>query len=405
MTIADRLDRLRGRTPAGTGTGQSATLDDRLRRARGRQGAQVARLSPTPDALAASLGGQVVDGVVPVSRRWLPPAREPFGDDGLDGLPEVLGCGDADWVYLDTETTGLSGGVGTAVFMVGVARRDRLGGLQVRQFVLAGFAAEDAMLRQLVQWIGPHAVVVSYNGRCFDGPLLQARMRLHRVLPDLGGLRQLDLMYTVRRAFRAHWPDCRLQTAERRLLGYVRRDDLPGSEAPAAWHDWLRRGDACMLADVARHNLDDVVTLARLHQRLPGIYAGRHADAVDEGAIGRAWWQAGFDGRALAVWEGGLPRLDERAGLQLAAIYRRAGDWPRAESLWLRLARAGSRSAACELSKYYEHRVRDPRRALRFADGCADSDRTVRLARLRRKLLGGPQLSLWSPTSVANAMK
>ena len=158
-------------------------------------------------------------------------------------LPGVQDAVDPDWVYLDTETTGLSGGVGTLAFMVGVARFQDDASLQVRQYLLADFAAEARMLRDLEDWIGGSAVLVSYNGKCFDLPLLAGRARMHRLASALPSLRHLDLMYAVRRAYRGHWPDCRLQTAERRRLGLQRVDDLPGSAAPAAWQAWLRQGE------------------------------------------------------------------------------------------------------------------------------------------------------------------
>jgi hypothetical protein len=48
----------------------------------------------------------------------------------------------------------------------------------------------------------------------------------------------------------------------------VREDDLPGSEAPAAWLDCLRGGGARNLRRVATHNHTDVVSLLRLLRHL-----------------------------------------------------------------------------------------------------------------------------------------
>ena len=90
------------------------------------------------------------------------------------------------------------------------------------------------MLAGLGDWLGPAPTLVSYNGKGFDVPVLQARTRLHGHRYDWSGPDHMDLLYTVRRAYRRHWPDCRLQTAERRLLAIRRVDDLPGAEAPAA---------------------------------------------------------------------------------------------------------------------------------------------------------------------------
>lgn len=398
MSIAARLDRLRSGIPGHSSASANPA------------GPSVACPAETPrdaaNALADALGGRAVDGVVQVTRDWQPADAAAHPSEALDRLPEVFGAGDADWIYIDTETTGLSGGVGTLAFMVGVARHRAQGGLQVRQFVLPGFSYERAMLEQLRDCIGSRAVIVSYNGKCFDLPLLQARLALQRIDSDLTAMRHLDLMYSVRRAFRRHWPDCRLQSAEKRLLGFFRQDDLPGAEAPVAWQAWLRQRDARALQRVIEHNFHDLVSLARLHSLLPAIYDGSYLPTdVDHGAVGRAWQKAGYERHACALWESGVERLDERDSLDLAAAYRRSGEWLRAEAVWLKLFEAGSQTAACELSKFYEHRLRDPLRAIEFADVCAEPERSRRLDRLQQKLGVSGQLSFWPPGSMAKAMK
>ena len=380
MNLAGRLDRLRGRPAEVT----PDTLARQLQRLDGRRTAKTAS-PPRIDTLAGALQLQVCgDALLLCERQYtLPRAQHPLD---LTMLPEVHGLADPDWVYLDTETTGLSGGVGNLAFMVGVARYTDAQTLAVRQYLLGSFAAEAAMLRDLVSWVGRDAVLVSYNGKCFDLPLLGARCAMQRVEDGLGGLRHLDLMYTVRRAYRRHWPDCRLQTAEKRLLDLHRAGDLPGSEAPAAWQAWLRRGETVPLGGVLQHNFQDVASLALLHHGLLRDYAGHGEAPVDHAAIGRAWQQAGHEPLACKVLEAAGAHLDETGVLQLAASYRRRGEWARAEALWLQLHAGGSALAACELSKYYEHRRRDYRRAMDFAAVCETSERHARCGRLQEKI-------------------
>lgn len=180
---------------------------------------------------------------------------------GFENIPR------AQLLHFDTETTGLSGGTGTRAFMIGVADwPDQR--LRVRQLYIATLAAEPAMLRTFAQWLDPEQVLVSYNGRCYDAPLLATRYRLARLPNPLLGLRHLDLLFPVRRRYRGVWENCRLATIERQLLGVLREDDLPGSEAPRAWRDYLIRGDARNLRRVLAHNDQDVVTLAQLLLRL-----------------------------------------------------------------------------------------------------------------------------------------
>ncbi|MFT4196786.1 MAG: ribonuclease H-like domain-containing protein [Pseudoxanthomonas sp.] len=175
-------------------------------------------------------------------------------------------------LFFDTETTGLAGGTGTRAFMIGAAdwHVDASGseGLRVRQLTIATLAAEPAMLREFAGWLSPATLLASYNGRSYDAPLLKARFRLARLAEPLSALDHLDLLHPARRHWRGRWENCRLATIERHALGIVREDDLPGSQAPAAWLDYLRGGDAGNVHRVAAHNHQDVVTLARLFLRL-----------------------------------------------------------------------------------------------------------------------------------------
>ncbi len=177
-----------------------------------------------------------------------------------------------DLMFFDTETTGLAGGTGTRAFMIGAAewRIDavRGQGLRIRQLLMTTMAAETAMLREFASWLQPGTVFSSYNGRCYDAPLLKTRYRLARQRCPITPLDHVDLLFPTRRRYRGTWENCRLATIERQLLQIVREDDLPGSEAPAAWLNYLRGGSAVNLRRVAEHNHQDVVTLSLLMQRL-----------------------------------------------------------------------------------------------------------------------------------------
>ncbi len=167
----------------------------------------------------------------------------------------------------DTETTGLAGGTGTRAFMIGAA--DLVDGqLRIRQLLTTTLAAEQAMLETFARWLSPATVLVSYNGRSYDAPLLKARYRLARLPCPVTPLAHLDLLHPSRRRWRGRWENCRLATIEHRVLGVVREDDLPGSEAPRAWRDYLGGGPATDLRRVLAHNHTDVRSLASLLARL-----------------------------------------------------------------------------------------------------------------------------------------
>ena len=120
------------------------------------------------------------------------------------------------------------------------------------------------MLEVFASWFAPEEVLVSYNGKSYDAPLLATRYRLARRTFPLMGLVHLDLLHPVRRRYRGRWPNCRLATVERELLGVVREHDLPGSEAPRAWLEFLRGGSAVDLRRVGDHNRQDLCSLAGL---------------------------------------------------------------------------------------------------------------------------------------------
>lgn len=173
-------------------------------------------------------------------------------------------------VYFDTETTGLAGGVGTKAFMIGSARWID-GELRVRQWYLTALAGEEAMLRAFSDSLPDQPIFVSYNGRSYDAPLLKGRYRMHRSHHPFDETRHVDLLYPTRRRYRGRWEDCRLQTIERNVLGIVREDDLPGSEAPSAWLDYLRGKASAKLGRVVIHNRQDLVSLVQLQVHLSEV--------------------------------------------------------------------------------------------------------------------------------------
>lgn len=283
MTIlADRLKLLRRQAgvalPAKPAPAAPNADIDRLRLLlRQRPGT---RAAPPPRSEYAELvGEEIAPGLRYVESRRPADACAPLVPPRWSGpgpvAPERFLC-------FDTETTGLAGGSGTRAFMIGAADWHD-GALRVRQLYLTRMAGETAMLDAFTAWLNDATVLVSYNGRSYDAPLLATRYRLARRANPLAGRAHVDLLHPVRRAYRGRWENCRLATVERHLLGIVREDDLPGSQAPAAWLDFLRHGVAARLMRVLGHNLQDVATLARLLQ----FMSENDTDREDRRAVGR----------------------------------------------------------------------------------------------------------------------
>lgn len=169
-------------------------------------------------------------------------------------------------VFFDTETTGLSGGAGTYVFLVGMGRftADRF---ELWQGFLPHPADEKSLLEEVAERIAGASAILSFFGKSFDRHRLEDKMRLHGVAPPFESSIHLDLYYPLRRAHRGKFENCRLKTLERELAGVQRSDDLPGSFAPAAWFDFLARRPH-QLEGVFRHNADDVLSLVALAAHL-----------------------------------------------------------------------------------------------------------------------------------------
>jgi hypothetical protein len=370
----------------------------RLTAVRERLGAPSAPRRRSEEALAARLGGALVaDGLVALEHHTPLPARH--GRWSLDDrLPEHLaglGAPSSGPLLLDTETTGLAGGTGTTAFLVGATRL--LGGaLVTRQYLLTRFSGEPALLEAIAAFADGTDTLVTFNGKSFDLPLLATRYRLCGLANPFAGHAHLDLLHPLRRSFGRGWPDCRLGSAETRLLGFERTDDLPSAEVPEVWQRWLRGGDAGGLPAVVAHNRWDLLSLAALLPALAAAFASPHEHGADLLAVARQRGERLGPGAAHALLAAHRERLDARGLLALATLARRHGEAARAVAIWRDLAADGHAEALERLAKHAEHVERDPLRALELTrrlialePWCDDHRR--RSERLARKAgPGGP---------------
>ena len=223
--------------------------------------------------LASALGADVAEGSGGfLVRRVATPIELPIDRERLARLPGHPPP-DAPLVCLDTETTGLATAAGTLAFLVGLARWDGDWFQQV-QLLLPDHADEPALLAELSHWVTPETWLVTYNGRGFDWPLIEARFRLAgRPAPVHAG--HLDLLPFVRRVFRHRMDDARLRTVEGQLLGVSRVGDVEGWEIPSIYLDVLRGGPVGPLAGVVIHNEKDVRSLGLLLAHVEHRYVDR----------------------------------------------------------------------------------------------------------------------------------
>ncbi len=290
-----------------------------------------------------------------------------------------------DFLFLDTETTGLAG-AGALAFMVGVAyfepHRALIDGrpvetevLIVRQYFLRDHGDEPAMLQELDDLVDRKAGLITFNGRSFDVPLLDNRYLMNRRRGRLPDMPHIDLLPPARRLYRARLGSCALGALEQNLLGLRRtQEDVPGWLIPTLYHNYLRTGDARDLMRVFYHNEMDVLSMVTLAGRIfRQLTTSRCDDVLDQISLGR--WQADLglideaERTLRGALDGDLPlEIYYQALARLGAIYKQNGRRGEAVVVWQQMAAIsdGDVTAHVELAKHYEWHAADAPAAERW---------------------------------------
>ncbi len=326
-----------------------------------------------------------------------------FPEDLLAALSggQIAGSPPARWAFLDTETTGLAGGTGTCAFLVGVGRISA-DGFHLRQFFMRDYGEEPSLLWALARHLEEFDVLVTYNGKAYDQPLLETRFRMARQSSPLNRLAHLDLLHGARRLWKLRIESCRLVELENQILGVEREGDLPGEMIPYVYFEYLHTKQAFRVVPVFHHNAIDILSLACLTGIVPFAFRSPGEAPLIHGAdlVGLARWFLSSGGREQAL---GLMRRAVELGLpddllfrtlwETAALEKRLGRPAQALEILNDLASSRNpyRAAALEeLAKHHEHRERDYAKALelvRAAIAVADSvELRRREARLERRL-------------------
>ena len=298
------------------------------------------------------------------------------------------------FAFLDTETSGLSGGTGTYAFLVGVARfiDDQF---VLRQFFMRDPAEEPALLEGIAKFIAPCKSLVTFNGKSFDAPLLSTRYRLHQIPIPYQEYSHLDLLPLARRLWRDRLESCALKYLEEHVLGLKRSsEEVPGYEIPWLYFDYLRTGDARPLGGVFYHNAMDVVAmaalLAHMNDMLENPFDGKVQHGLDFIALGKLFEDLGHWDEAARLFERGLEsELNEAdfglAVKRLSILQKKRGDINEAIRLWERAAERGHLYAFIELAKHYEHKERDVKSALKWTKSALQQVEKINLPAYMRK--------------------
>ena len=321
--------------------------------------------------------------------------------------------------FIDTETTGLAGGAGTLVFLigVGVCEGDEF---VLRQYFLREPSEEAALLTALVADLAPCTGWVTFNGKAFDLPLLETRLTMNRQRGALGIRPHLDLLSPARRLYRGRLASCSLGTIEHEVFNILReQDDVPGYLIPQLYTDYLHTGDPREMRRVIYHNTVDILSMVTLAAHLLEVFA-------DDGRAGRPRARAPEDLLRLALWHddngraeeaeaayrqalaGRLKLEDRQLGLRrLARLLKRQQRRGDMVPLWEQLASftLDDPEPFTELAKFYEWHAPDlakaqtwTERATAVVNGwprgwqreAALEELARRMERIQRKRLGKP---------------
>ena len=271
------------------------------------------------------------------------------------------------FIFYDTETTGLSGGAGNIVFLAGFgfAEGDRF---RTVQLMLTDFPGEPDFLLRIADFIDPAKIYVSYNGKSFDANLLRTRFAMNGI-KDVEFGYQLDLLYPSRRLWKNIIGGCSLGDIEQKILRKSRVLDVPGAMVPDLYFHFMRKGDYRSIEGVAAHHLEDIVSLAELLALFEQIGAAPlRLKKVDRAGLA-SLLQERRPEAAEAVLRAGFEAGSLRASRELGLLYKRRGDWAAAAAVWEELwTRRRSLNAGIELAMQLEHRSRNPGAALELVE-------------------------------------
>ncbi len=303
--------------------------------------------------------------------------------------PALARCEPRGAVFLDTETTGLARGAGTVAFLVGLAGWEADGTFVLEQLLVRQLGEETPMLERVRERVESASLLVTFNGKSFDMPLLRTRLVMAR-LPSMKEPPHLDLLHVARRVHRDRLESgCRLGALENAVLGFERAEDVASADISALYLHFLRTGDPRGLLGVVEHNAWDVLSMGAL----VGLYGeARHEMLAPQDLVGvaRTLCRAGALDRAATCAEAAVERDHCAGSLRARAeISKARGDRVRALADYETLARSGDDpTARLELAKLYEHWVKAPGEALEWASrGTGERPEAAarRLDRLGRK--------------------
>ncbi len=341
-------------------------------------------------------------------------------EDALEASPKSLSriCSDqtgeelsaGSMLFLDTETTGLSGGAGTVAFLVGTGFFEG-DYFVIRQLFMRDYDEEPAMLNELNRLLLQYRGLVSFNGRAFDWNLLTGRFISNRIKPALRTPPHIDLLFPSRRIWGHMLESCRLSSLEENILDEKRSGDIPGSMIPAVYFKYLEDRNASDIKQVVRHNELDILSMVSLLTRIAEMLENPLSGAVSQEellGVGRMFEKTGEEDSVIDCFEycakSGSHTVRAAAVKRLSGIYKKSGNYGKAMEHWENLLAASngfSLYPMIEMAMYYEHKEKNIGKALEIVEKAVEfsiqtgftaspgfAELRKRQERLKRKAIG-----------------
>ncbi|TLS35206.1 ribonuclease H-like domain-containing protein [Pseudalkalibacillus caeni] len=278
-----------------------------------------------------------------------------------------------DLLFFDTETTGLGGGVGNTIFLLGYSQYTEEG-VRLKQYFLPGPGAEVPFYQKFLRDVKELKNLVTYNGKAFDWPQVKTRHTLIRDrLPELPAFGHYDLLHGARRMWKNRLESVKLSLVEQEILQFVREEDTPGYLAPMLYFEYIKDQDPELISDVLLHNEKDILSLITLYVHLSKILLQMKDTVVnteEQYEVARWYETIGHADHAAVIYEGLLKSsYGFKAKEKLSYLYKKKKQWKNAELLWKELSESSRKPEFdVELSKLYEHTLKDFEQAFYYAE-------------------------------------
>ncbi len=277
-------------------------------------------------------------------------------------------------IFIDTETTGLMGGTGTVSFLIG-AGYFTAGDFVIEQYLMRDYDEEAAMLQDFKEIMGNHNIIVSFNGKSFDLPLIKTRLIMNRFdRPNYDF--HLDLLHSARRLW-SFLDSCSLKSLERNILNFERIDDVPGHLIPGLYFEFLENKNLELLAPILEHNMYDILSLVTLFTHLKEIHLD-NVDNLDSNELfhlGRIKEKEKNYHDCIDYLEASVENSEEstlkyRALKKLSWQYKRIDRYDKAAEIWKEMIDQKKQGIFpyVEMAKYLEHKKKNFKEALNYTN-------------------------------------